>query len=221
MVSTYVKGIALGAVLLIASMSALWILDQQRTSILSKEIQDMTWEIEDSRLYLEYLSTLNEDSCAVMKARVVQQVGKSDELAKKIDAYKNANMFSEEYYAIKKTFIYKNFELFLNFKSLRDDCGENVNYVIYFYAENDPDQSICPDCAVQADILNTLGNNCENTWIFALPYNSYTDLVNVVRDQYGVTSGPAVVVNGESVHRGMVELSTLEAEITCGENPLE
>ncbi|MFC2174445.1 hypothetical protein ACFLQ2_01065 [archaeon] len=220
MVSTYVKGIALGAVLLIASMSALWILDQQRTNILSKEIQDMTWEMEDSRLYLEYLGTLGTDSCEVMNTRVVQQVGKSDELAKKIDSYKNANMFSEEYYAIKKTFIYKNFELFLTFKTLKEECGANVNQVIYFYAEDDPDQSICPDCGVQAGILNTLSNNCPNTWVFALPYNGYIDLVNVVRDQYGV-EGMAVVVNGENVHYALTDLPTLEGEITCGANPLE
>jgi len=221
MVSTYIKGIALGAVLLIASTAGLWMMDNQRTSLLSKELQDMTWEVEDSRLYLEYLSTLEDDSCSVMESRVVQQVGKSDELAKRIDSYKNANMFSEEYYAIKKTFIYKNFELFLNFRSLKEDCGADVNYVIYFYAENDPDQSICPDCAVQADILNTLSNKCENTWIFALPYNSYIDLVNVIRDQYGVEQGPAVVVNGEHVHRGLTDANVLEQEITCGANPLE
>ena len=92
MVSVYVKGLALGAVLLIASMAALWMLDQQRTSILSKDIQDMTWETEDSRLYLSYLQSLGEDSCDVMTTRVVQQVQNSEELAKRIDGYRNANM---------------------------------------------------------------------------------------------------------------------------------
>ncbi len=218
MVSVYVKGLALGAVLLIASMAALWILDQQRTSILSKEIQDMTWEIEDSRLYLSYLNSLDEDTCKVMKNRVIQQVDNSEELAKKIDTYKNANMFSEDYYAIKKTFIYKNFELFLNFKQLKTTCGEDVNHILYFYAENDPDQSICPDCGVQAAILDKLRNDCENTWVFALPYNGYIDLVNVVRDQHNVNS-LAVVVNGKA-HYGLTEAETIESEISCGSNPL-
>ena len=180
----------------------------------------MTWETEDSRLYLSYLESLGEDSCGVMETRVVQQVQSSEELAKRIDSYRNANMFSEDYYAIKKTFIYKNFELFLNFKKLKSECGADVNYIVYFYAENDPDQSICPDCGIQAAILNTLSNKCPNTWVFALPHNSYIDLVNIVKEQYGVTQVPAVVVNGEHVHEGLVSTDVLEAEISCGPNPL-
>ncbi|MCD6522138.1 MAG: thioredoxin family protein [Candidatus Diapherotrites archaeon] len=224
MVSVYVKGLVLGALLIIASMASLWILDKQRINVISEQMQQMSWEMEDSRLFLNYLESMHGDKnaqCTIMKHRIIQQVEKADMLARKIDAYRNSNVFSPDYYAIKKTFIYKDFELFLQFKKLRDECNESVNYIIYFYAENDPDHSACPDCGVQASILDTVRNKCRNTWVFALPYNTDIDLVKVIEKQYNIQKVPALVINGERVYQGLTEADEIEKNIDCGENPLE
>ena len=221
MVSVYIRGLALGAVLLLASMAAIWMLDQQRVSVLSGEMQRMTWELDDSRLFLGYLDSMApEEKCGVMESRVLQQVQKADELAKRIDSYRNANVFNEDYYTLKKTFIYKDFELFLQFRSLREECGKDLNYIIYFYSENDPDRSICPDCAVEESIVSGIRNSCPNTWVFALPYNTDIGIVQAVRDRYNITRVPSVVVNGEQVFQGLTDAEAMMPGISCGANPL-
>lgn len=221
----YIRGLALASLLIIATVAALWFLDQQRTNLLNAELQKLSWQSDDSRLFLSYMDRLSEDDaslvCSALEHRTGQQMQKMEWFAKKIDEYRNANMLSGEYYSIKRSFIYNVLELWLNFDRMKNDCGKDVNYVFYFYTEDDPDRSACPDCGVQASILDKLRYECPNTWTFALPVNTDVDMVNVIKKQYGVEKAPAVVVNGEHVHNGLATYEELEREVSCGPNPFE
>jgi hypothetical protein len=224
-VSVYVKGLFLGCLLIVASIGALWFLDQQRVNVLENELRELSWYSDDSRLFLEYAERLegrnSTMACQLLKKRLGQQVEITDDLGQRIEDYRNANVFNTEYHSLKRTYLYRSLEVWLNLAKYREDCGANVNHVFYFYSENDPDQLLCPDCGLQEAALNKLGKDCPNTWVFALPINSYIDIVNIIKAEHGIESPPSLVVNGEIVHEGFTDLETLKNDVQCGPNPFE
>lgn len=225
MVSLYVKGLILGSMLILASAGALWILDQERISLLNAEMRELAWQSDDARLFLTYAERLDgnnsELACGLLEKRLGQQIEKTTELSKRIDAYRNANVFGSEYYAIKKTFIYRSLELWLNFVKFKEDCEGDVNYIFYFYQENDIDQSICPYCVVEESVLNEIPKKCPNTWVFAVPINSDIDLIELLKLQNNITTPPALIINGEHIHREFTSEEEILSEINCGENPFQ
>ncbi|MCD4740369.1 hypothetical protein K8R43_04215 [archaeon] len=225
MVSVYVKGLILGCLLMTSSMAVLWMLDQQRITILNNDLRELAWQSDDSRLFIDYAEEVGQVNstlkCKLIEKRVGQQVRIIEGLGEKIEAYRNANVFNSEYFSLKKNFLYRAIEVHLNLIKYKRECNGSVNHVVYYYVEYDQDQTQCPDCSLQEAALNILGKDCPNTWVFAYPVNTDIDLINLMKEEHDITNAPATVINGEHIHKGFADLETLKSKLECGENLFE
>lgn len=192
--------IALFAILLFL----VYVLDSERVSKLDRQIMELSWETEDSRLFMLYNDFLKENDrstkCALWKTRLEQQSEKRVAFAEELQKYEEANAFSNDYYRVKRTFLLKNVEFLFYYMNYEKECDPNATWVLYFY----PDRKQCIDCEVQAAVLDKLRNKCKNVINFAFPINFDVDIVNILKVRYNVTGVPTTILDGNSLGNGKV-----------------
>ena len=212
--NVYVQAGLISLIILAGGMFSIKYMDDQRLKVISKDIESMKTEIEDSKLFILYSQTLGDNStllCHALKTQIDQRIEKNQQLIFNLQKYEAANVFGEEYYSLKTYFIVKNLELWLYFTKYKKLCDTQQVSILYFY----PDKTACPECEVQANILTSLRNACKNVKVFALPANIDIGLINVLKDRYNVTKTPTIVVNEYAKFEGITTEYNLHTIIEC------
>ncbi len=193
-----------------------YVLDSERVSKLDRQIMELGWETDDSRLFMLYNDFLKESDqstkCALWKTRLDQQFEKRVAFVEELKKYEDANAFSNDYYRVKKTFLLKNVEFLFYYMNYKKECDTNATWILYFY----PDRKQCIGCEVQAAVLDKLRNKCKNVINFAFPINSDVDIVNILKLRYNVTGVPTTVLDGAPLGNGkIIDYESLLGGIYC------
>ncbi|MBT7902638.1 hypothetical protein HN587_02170 [Candidatus Woesearchaeota archaeon] len=91
-------------------------------------------------------------------------------------------------------------------KKINEECGESRSLILYFYSN----QKDCPECSQQGFILTWLRHNYpENVLVYAFDYDIENPALDTVKNMYGVTGSPALVINSDTFN-GFVSKAELE-----------
>lgn len=113
----------------------------------------------------------------------------------RIEEYEKYNELTDEYLSLKKQYTQVSIKTWIYAKKISDKCNQDLTHGLYFYSAN------CTTCIRQGEQLDRLAINLDETnqslMLFTIDIDSDEPLVRIVKDYYGVSSAPAVVINNE------------------------
>ena len=192
--SIYWKGALLAILLFIASIAIGYYVEVVKYQEMLAHLNELNLEIDSSSTILLFTQSLpNTSSVEECKAIVsgLDPLGSQVELLRTSLEEGKGNVFLN-YGNLRGMYFLTNLKLFLLTERYKKVCGfkDTILFFYNFYTD-------CPRCAVQGRILDEVKKKCGNdVYIFAFPLDvSKPSVLNVLKNYYGVTSAPTIVVN--------------------------
>lgn len=191
-----IKALIITGLIFLANLSIIIYLENSRDSqILNQLNQNEATQI-DSKVALQLLEkTLNQkDYCELLLHQVQNQTDKLYPLFNQLEDAKNAALLNQ-YDQAKQSFLVNNLELYSQQSTLIEKCPQyNYPRILYFYPEN----TVCTDCKIQADILTELTAQCPKLRVFAIPTDSEFLSVKALMKIYDITHTPTIIINDKT-----------------------
>ncbi|MFH1056920.1 MAG: hypothetical protein V1717_03955 [Candidatus Micrarchaeota archaeon] len=212
MVSIYAKALLITILLFTGNYFFVKYLDDTRTQELQARFSDLEEEMQSSRILLLYMQTYNrsEEICPALEETARAQVNKLYDLSSQLQQTEEATSFTDTR-KIKTGFILANAELWLYVQQLKEACGTSgITPILYFY----PDKVDCVECKAQAQVLNSIRDECKNVRVFAFPTDLDISVVNAIKTRYSISATPSIVLN-EKTNAGLISRDSILKQIEC------
>jgi type II secretory pathway pseudopilin PulG len=191
----YVMGIFTG--FFVYSMGAAR--NAEDVSALRGQIEAYSRSLESLQLQQLYLTSQSNLSCRFLVSSLsrlqTDLYGFRQKLPEKLEVYEKYNTQDPAYAALKKEYMSLLLKSWLFSIEVKERCGENVVPVLYFYSAG------CDECIEQGYVLDRV-RAAMNVTVFTVDLNLDDPTVGMVREVYGITGTPALVIN-ENVYQGL------------------
>lgn len=116
-----------------------------------------------------------------------------EQLPFRIEAYERENELSEEYLRLKEQYNALSMQAWIMARNQHHTCGSDIVHSLYFYSRD------CAICVQQGEELDRftaqLQERGRDVMLFTIDYDAEDPLINIVKDYYGITEVPAIIVN--------------------------
>ena len=217
MVSVFTKVFLLTAVVFAAGlMVGIW-LDSGRVEDLREVITKQDLSFNDARLQNLYYQTFSNDSAfcdsatksnADFSYRIYQE-------GLELEKAETVNRFSTQLIDQKKRYTLLQLQFWLNSVYLKEKCGKNYSTLLYFYSQYN--QEVSNDQNVQSRVVLDLIEKCgpEKLLSAPIPIDLDIGMVNLLKEKYGITKTPSILINEKTLLEGMQSKEDLEKIIEC------
>ena len=212
MVSVYVKALVITLVLFAGNYFFVKYLDDSRAQDLQTRVSDLEEEMQSARTLLLYTQTYNKSTeiCPALEETTRAQINKLYDLFNQLQQTESSAVLADTA-RTKRRFILANSELWLYLRQLESVCGSSgITPILYFY----PDKQDCVECRAQAQILNSVRDECSNVRVFAFSTDLDMGVVNAIKSRYGISRTPSVVIN-EKAYAGITSREAIMAQVQC------
>lgn len=80
----------------------------------------------------------------------------------------------------------------------KESCNNNLSIVLFFYTNDEKDKKGNVDrCLLQGEALDTISRKYQEVNIFSFDINTNNPAINALKQKYGVSIAPTVIINGE------------------------
>lgn len=159
---------------------------------ISSDLQDVYQKAQSSELLI-----LLEDSpafCPVYKEEADRMDDETLGLGTKIAYAEDVRGISDP--ELKKQYFMLEAQAYLISKKVKEQCNDGSELILYFYSNQN-----CASCAEQGHVLDSLRASRNDTKVYSFDGDLGSSIVAALKNQYGVTSYPAIVVNGQAYNR--------------------
>lgn len=177
-------------------------LDILRIKDVSIAMDNIELETLDYITSKEYLDVFGGDSCLFLSYQLSGITPKLRDIGQDLVNYEKKNIFSgSEYSVLKSKYFLLEIRAYTLFTKMKNDCGYNANFIIYFYDQNDNDSER------QGYILDTLVDIHENIHVFS--FDRDFEIIDFLVLRYNISSAPTVIINEEKVFEGLTTLEEI------------
>lgn len=214
--TVYVKAAAITLLVFGLGMAAGWWFDEQRLAVVSDRLEETKVLADEARLAMAYSNAFGSDPgfCSVFGLQLNALLERVSKFGSELARVEETNKLDESFNRYKSQYVMSSIELWLQVNNYKRACNRTLPLsVLYFYPDRRPCiDPQCIDSRLQAQALLSLKEKCpEKIWIFSLPVNSSVGVAKMLEKQYGISSTPSLVVNGEKVLPGMRDKGYLES----------
>jgi len=165
----------------------------------------------ESKISLDLMSSetqfslLQEQSCKDVSNSILSS--ELNTLADKISySENNIGATDTDVVSLKKYYSLLEIKDYLLMKKIRERCGENSIFILYFYKNDD-----CSACTKQGYVLTTLREKYPDLRVYSFDYNLDLSAIKTMISIYKVPADnlPAIVINGK-VYSGFKTLEEIE-----------
>jgi hypothetical protein len=196
----FAKAAAITAAILALTLMLVWQVDSMRESALEKNINDLEFDLQTSRLLMRYGEVMADDNkCEFLNYTETMQEKKAFSIAYSLQEYERSNVLGEEYENLKRSYFASLADLYLTTLENKNACpGLNQVPVAFFYTQSD-----CPACLVQGQVLSAAAQKCPNVHIFAFASDTSYPFINLFVQRYQISSTPTLVVSDSQKIKGV------------------
>ncbi len=215
MVNIYARAALLTLLIVGAWIGFSFTFEGQRTAQLLTQIDAVIAQENATQTYLDYVESTGDTQryCSVLGNHIQLQNEQLFPLLSELDAA-SQNLLSNDFETIRERFQSANAQLFFTLKKFEQKCPDSTKLkhpILYFF----PDHTMCTDCAVQAKILDTIRDTCEQPiQIFAFPVNGGISTIDLLVRDYQIKTTPSLVI-GERVYAGVQSQEKLTGLLGC------
>jgi len=184
---------------------------QEKVSELSDVTSSLKDSIETAELQFALLDVLKpEVACNYMISSANELGKKSDELASEVERYENSQKIDDiSFAALKKEYTITLIRDWITVEKIKKACQGDYLTILYFYSNKN-----CEHCKDQGIVLTYVKDVLkDNVMIFSLDTDLDSITVNSLRDSFGITEYPSIVVE-DKVLNGFTSLEEI-TKILC------
>jgi thiol-disulfide isomerase/thioredoxin len=182
----------------------------EKVNQLEKTISQLDESIQNADLQFLFFNVMNKNiSCTYLSKEASRLSNEAENLGKQVSAYENSKKISESsFHELKKRYTSILIKDWLMIEKIKKTCGENYTTVLYIYSNKN-----CDKCREQGIILSYLKEKLDGKFlVFAIDGDMDLQIVNTIKDAYGVSTYPSLVINGQ-VHYGFTNLTQIKEAI--------
>lgn len=192
-------------VLLIGILSGL-AMDQARTGYLDEQIRQTELQTETFVVSQEYLRNSSRNYCRVMQDRIPEMAARNAQIGQDLQQFTGKSISSEqEYDYLKRKYYVNQLRLYLMLDDHKERCDQETDLILFFFDQDMNSQR-------QGAVLTEYRRNVDNdTYVFSYNLDSKeSQVLDLLKTDYGIEDGPVIVVNGDRVYRDYVPLKQLK-----------
>ncbi len=212
----YLTTIISVAVFVAGLFVGIWI-DNQRLEETRGKITGIDIEWNDARLQNLFFQTAlaaNGESCNSLIAGNLQFSEKVYKQGLEIERFEAVNKFTPQLLEEKRRYALLQMQFWLNSVQLKKACNATYSTVVYFYSQYN--ESAAVDQRLQSSVLSELKNKCGNRiMLIPLPVDLDIVSINQVKETYGISSTPSILVDEKNLLSGMKTLVEVENFVKC------
>ncbi|HLE07966.1 MAG TPA: hypothetical protein VI933_05135 [archaeon] len=217
MVSVFTKAFLLTAVVFAAGLLVgIW-LDSSRVQDLRDIFEKRDFTFNDARLQNLFYQTFSGDNefCDAAARSNIDFSYKIYSDGLELEKVEKVNRFATQLIQEKKRYALLQLQFWLNSVYLKQKCGENYTTLLYFYSQYD--ESLASDQNVQSRVILDLINKCGSEKLLSapLPIDLDVGMINLLKEKYGITKAPAILINEKVLLEGLQSKEDLEKLIEC------
>jgi hypothetical protein len=198
-------GAATALILLIGFLVGLQA-DDARVDYLEKQIEESTIRSQTFVVTGEYLSDSSKNFCRVVSEQIPEVADENADIGQNLESFSGKSLSNHDQYEyLKKRYYINQLRLYNLISDYRERCSSNVTTVFYFFDSSIQSQR-------QGSVLTQYRRETENT-TYVFSYNLDTDnstVLEILKSDYEIDEGPAIVVNGNQTYRRYVGLKELK-----------
>ncbi len=190
--SKYVAAFAITTLIFIIGMIVGNYISEKKLSTIEEMQQDLAKRTISSELQYELVA---EHPCQSINST---QLGKElFDIGSKLDFMESKlGKKNKEVITLKGYYSLLEIRHWLLLKKARQECGVNYDLILYFYSN----QGDCDECEQQGFVLSTLHQKYPTINIYSFDINIDDAALNGIKEIYGVTKAPSMVVNNQTFY---------------------
>lgn len=217
MVNVFIKAFLLTVIVFSAGIFVGVFLDNSRVEDIREIITKQDLAFNDARLQNLYYQTFSNDTefCdAALKSNIDFSYRIFEE-GKELERFEAINRFAPQLVQQKKRYALLQLQFWMNSVYLKEKCGKDYITLLYFYSHYN--ESAATDQNVQSRIILDLVEKCGPEKFLSAPLPADLDIgmINLLKEKYGITTTPAVLINEKTVLQGLQSKEELEKYVEC------
>ena len=180
-------------------------MDDARTNFLEDQLKETNLQTETYLITQRYLEESSKNYCKVMEQKIPEIAKQNAQTGRDLQAFSSRSIGSkDDYIYIKKRYYINQLKLYTLLQNYRERCDDDVNLIFFFFEDS-------VDSKRQGAVLTKYREDVNNkTYVFS--YNLGTKnstVIEMLKTDYGIDSGPSMVINGDEIYREYVPLKEL------------
>lgn len=197
-------GTATAVVLLIGLLVGLQ-MDDARTGFLENQIEESNLRAQTFIVTENYLSESSKNYCGVVSEQIPDIAEENAQIGRDLQSMSGKSVSNkEDYKQLKRKYYVNELRLYNMLQGYKDRCDANVTTIFFFFDDSVESQR-------QGAVLTEYRREVDDeTYVFT--FNLETEnsrVLDILKDDYNVTQGPTIVVNGEQKYDRYVPLTEL------------
>lgn len=177
-------------------------LDDARVSALENSIEKNNVELQSTQMQLNYLRSENVQDCDVLEAGLQDIVASYNKRLSSLQTYQEDSLLKgQEFETLKRSYILSGIRYWMFAEEINRKCGRTSDTVLYFTSRVGAAET-CEACAEMGEHLSLAKKERgSDVLIFTVPANLDDGMVEMLKQQYNVTSIPTTVFNSNRSSR--------------------
>ena len=173
------------------------VIEGKRVSYIEEVSKEQKLDFSSLQLQYAYIDQLSqENNCDAVSKTFEENIGNLEATRLRLENFdENARLNKREFDLLKRDYTLAQIRYWLLAKKTKDVCGDDIVTILYFFS-NDKE---CPKCDNQAFVLTHLKKIFKDKLlIFSFDSRfSQEPMINLLKNTYGVSAYPAIVIEGE------------------------
>lgn len=182
-------------------------LDDTRTGFINEQLEESNLRSETFLVTQDYLEDSSSNYCEVAESQIPQLAEKNAQIGNDLQSFSGQSLSNgDRYDTLKERYYVNQLKLYNMLSGYKNKCGkENLDLIFYFFDDSIESQR-------QGSVLTEYRKKVDNT-TYVFSYNLETDqkseVLEILKADYNVSDGPAIVINGDNVFKRYVSLKEL------------
>lgn len=203
------KAGAVSVIILLVGVLIGFQVDDARGSYIQDQLRESNLQAQSFIVTQDYLEGSSKNYCNVVKNRIPELSKQNRKIGQNLQSFTGKSISNEKSYTqMKREYYINQLKLYNILNGYKRRCGANTTLIFYFFDSS-------ADSQRQGAALTKYYREVDNSsYIFS--YNLETeksDITDILKSDYGVEEGPAIVINGNQTYRRYVPFGELRQVI--------
>ncbi|NMJ76856.1 hypothetical protein GLU64_00375 [Nanohaloarchaea archaeon] len=180
--------------------------DDMRGNYIQDQLRESDLEMQNFLVTQNYLDDSTSNYCGLVETRIPELSRQNTEIGSNLQSFSGKSLSNgQEYKFLVRKYYVNQLRLYNLLSDYNERCKKNTTLIFYFFDDSVQSQR-------QGAVLTEYYREVDNSsYIFSFNLEKEdSSVLNMLREGYNVTDGPAVVLNGDRTYRRYVPLKELE-----------
>lgn len=205
--TSIIKASAVTALLLTVGVLVGLQMDDARGTYIEGQLKESDLSMQNFIVTQDYLDDSSQNYCRLVEKQIPELSQQNTRIGQNLQSFTGRSISNQQNYKylVRKYYV-NQLRLYNVLSDYKDRCGANTTLIFYFFDES-------PNSQRQGAVLTEYYRNVdEPTYIFSFNLEkNRSSAMKLLKEDYQIKEGPAIVINGNQTYREYVPLKQLKS----------